>query len=996
MRVAQISFAAGEISEQLYAREDLAKYAVGCKQLRNCVVHPHGGVSNRAGTTYVGQVRSAGSRLIPFRFSATDNYVLEFGDKTMRVIRNGGYVGQEMPTTYWPERPYLSYSSPNGATRARHVHSVWEEEGIQYTETLTSFEFGYWRGAPTPGYPLVQEVSFSPSDLYPHIDGMVFTVFQAPLTSNLYLLDEIGNVIDASSWPVHKITQSGPSTSYDLIPPRSTEAAQDGQLTARYHVPDGSSYVSDIVGDGNKLWLEFPMGADNLSIGDRITFKDFPHPDLPEGEYLVASDAIPYPDPFDGPVGVKTRRRIQTILGEDIPSTTTWTRPRPEDALPVGVIGGAFITDGYVQWMGHGLKEGDLLFGASIPGDPPMVGVFFYASFVTENTFWATDVRKNVIPISAPRGSPYKILVVYEIETPYSAADLADLSFTQSADEMTLVHPKHPPQLLRRTDHDAWTITPISFAPKINPPVMGTPTRGPSGGDTYIYRVTAEDAETAVESMPSATATITAAGTPSTANPHIVRWSASAGASRYHVYKESNGVFGFIGTTTGLLFEDNNIIAEVDDTPPDDRQPFVGEGNYPALAGYYQQRQIFARTLNAPNKMWTTKSADFRNLQTSTPAKADDAITITLVSQKVNEIKAIVPASNLMLLTSDGEWAVRPANGEALAADDPPAAVPQSFWGSSGLQPILAGDAVLFVDASQRAVREMVPNVIDEAKWGGKDMTVLAQHLLRENRIVSWDYQRHPDSIIWAARDDGCLLAFSYQREHEVFAWSLCETVGRVKDVCVLREGLEDVVYLLVERELAGAPAWTVERMASRLVTSAAEGVFLDASIQTTFATPSATIPGLWHLEGMTVTVIADGNVMPPAVVTNGAVTLSVPVTEALVGLPYTSRIETLPVRGVAGQRQTGMGAPKAIGDLVMRVFRTRGIWAGPSFDEGDLIEVKQRTFEEMGAPIELFTGDIQLHVLSSWEAFDGICIEQRDPLPMTILAIAPEVDMGE
>ena len=45
----QASFAAGELAPSLWGREDLAKYAVGLRTLKNFTVHPHGGVSNRAG-----------------------------------------------------------------------------------------------------------------------------------------------------------------------------------------------------------------------------------------------------------------------------------------------------------------------------------------------------------------------------------------------------------------------------------------------------------------------------------------------------------------------------------------------------------------------------------------------------------------------------------------------------------------------------------------------------------------------------------------------------------------------------------------------------------------------------------------------------------------------------------------------------------------------------------------------------------------------------------
>ena len=88
------SFVAGELSPRLEGRVDLDKYRQGASELLNMVVHPHGGASRRPGTEFIGEVQNSAvkGRLIPFQFKTTDTYILEFGNSTMRIIRNGGYV----------------------------------------------------------------------------------------------------------------------------------------------------------------------------------------------------------------------------------------------------------------------------------------------------------------------------------------------------------------------------------------------------------------------------------------------------------------------------------------------------------------------------------------------------------------------------------------------------------------------------------------------------------------------------------------------------------------------------------------------------------------------------------------------------------------------------------------------------------------------------------------------------------------------------------------
>lgn len=95
------SFTAGEISPRLEGRVNLEKYREGLADLTNMVVHPHGGVTRRPGTEFLGEVKSSANytRLIPFQFKTSDTYILEFGNEYMRVYRNGLQVLTGAPKT---------------------------------------------------------------------------------------------------------------------------------------------------------------------------------------------------------------------------------------------------------------------------------------------------------------------------------------------------------------------------------------------------------------------------------------------------------------------------------------------------------------------------------------------------------------------------------------------------------------------------------------------------------------------------------------------------------------------------------------------------------------------------------------------------------------------------------------------------------------------------------------------------------------------------------
>ncbi len=126
--------------------------------------------------------------------------------------------------------------------------------------------------------------------------------------------------------------------------------------------------------------------------------------------------------------------------------------------------------------------------------------------------------------------------------------------------------------------------------------------------------------------------------------------------------------------------------------------------------------------------------------------------------------------------------------------------------------------------------------------------------------------------------------------------------------------------------------------------------------------TPVQVIGGLDHLDGATVSVLADGNVEEgPLGFSDGCITLSQPATSVLVGLLYTAQLGGL--RFEAGE-PTAQGRRKQQPALTLRLMDARGVYVGDTWDR--LVEVKERTTETYGQPIEFQTGGNFLTV------FDG------------------------
>jgi len=143
-------------------------------------------------------------------------------------------------------------------------------------------------------------------------------------------------------------------------------------------------------------------------------------------------------------------------------------------------------------------------------------------------------------------------------------------------------------------------------------------------------------------------------------------------------------------------------------------------------------------------------------------------------------------------------------------------------------------------------------------------------------------------------------------------------------------------------------------------------------------------VSGLSHLEGKTVSILADGSVAPPQTVSAGSVTVPVASARIHVGLPFTSEIRTLPlpVEPEIAARQ------KRITQVDLLVRHAREVEAGP--EETALTYYKPRLGEAMGQPASPLVGTITMAVLPQWGRTPRLLVRIAEPLPLEILDIMP------
>lgn len=98
MYVMQASFTAGEVSPEVANRTDIDKYGSALINAENCYIRPYGSVIRRGGSLYCGEAKYPDKRCILRPFGT--GYLLEFGEKYVRMWKDGAYLGQECVTPY--------------------------------------------------------------------------------------------------------------------------------------------------------------------------------------------------------------------------------------------------------------------------------------------------------------------------------------------------------------------------------------------------------------------------------------------------------------------------------------------------------------------------------------------------------------------------------------------------------------------------------------------------------------------------------------------------------------------------------------------------------------------------------------------------------------------------------------------------------------------------------------------------------------------------------
>ncbi len=250
---------------------------------------------------------------------------------------------------------------------------------------------------------------------------------------------------------------------------------------------------------------------------------------------------------------------------------------------------------------------------------------------------------------------------------------------------------------------------------------------------------------------------------------------------------------------------------------------------FPSTVTFHQDRLIFDGPPNDPQRIDGSTVSDYQNFSPTDPdgtVTDANAYSFNLTANDVNSMEWFSSDDKGLLAGSvSAEWVLRPSrNLEAITATNV-SAERTTRWGSNYVPAVSVGRATIFCQRGGRKIREM-HYFFDIDSYRATDLTELAEHITGSG-ITALAHQALPISLLWVLRNDGVLLAMTYDRDAQQLraGWSqhvlggVGDAAGNppvVESIAVIPspDGTIDDVWMVVKRYVNGATVHYVEYLA--------------------------------------------------------------------------------------------------------------------------------------------------------------------------------------
>ena len=903
------NFTAGELSEELFGRVDIAKYNNGAETLENFMVMPHGGISRRPGTRFVKEVKSsaAKTRLIPFEFSTTQAYCIELGNLYARFYKDQGAILEANKTISGATK-----ANPCVITATSHGYSNGDEVYISSVVGMTELNGKYYKIKNKSTH------TFELTDIDDdNINSSGFTTYgSAGTAARVYTIAttyETAKIFDIQfaqsadvlylahpSYPPKKISRTA-HTTWTIADVVYTDGPyQDENLTTTTLTPNATTGSAKTITASAVTGINGGAGFAATDVGRLIS---------------IGHQAAAWAASTSYAVGVVKRNSGNVY--ECIKAGTSAGSGGPSgegDEIVDNNVTWKFLRDGGIQWGYATVTDFtnttvvvvtvNATFGGTSGETKWRLGAWSGTSgypaavaFYEQRLFWAGSTEQPQTLWGSKSGD-------YENHTPGTLDD-DPVIYTLATDQVNAVRWLSPGKVMAvGTVGGEFVISGSTTADPLTPTNVRVVREGTRGSHTH-KPVRVDNTVIFIQRQQRKLREFTYAfESDSYQSPDLTILSpqvAKGGISEIAYQQEPN-------TTIWGVKADGQLVGLT----------------------YLRDQQVIAwhrHKIGGVSGACTITVSDYANIAVGTTLKLtkSDGQTVTFTSEAAG---GSAP--------SDTDFGFRPNESNNTTADN------------------IYTRINAHADFTVANPAAAVVTVEETLRRGAAPLTIVSSDTAR---LTTTDQ-----------------------------AISIVESLSVIPS----SSNGEEELWMIVQRTIDGVTRRYIEFMEATFDTRESStkknAFFIDSGLSYN-STATATISGLNHLEGQTVSILGDGSVYAGQAVASGGISSLLPtIAQAQIGLAYESIVKTL--RPEAGADDgTAQGKTKKVFDLTARFIQTLG--AKVSEDGINYDEIQFRTGSNpMDSSPPLFSGDKQIQFRGGWETEGQVYIKQDQPLPIHITAI--------
>lgn len=237
--------------------------------------------------------------------------------------------------------------------------------------------------------------------------------------------------------------------------------------------------------------------------------------------------------------------------------------------------------------------------------------------------------------------------------------------------------------------------------------------------------------------------------------------------------------------------------------------PAFSANNFPSAVGIYEQRLIYGGSIDLPETLWFSKSADFDDFTVG--IGATDGLKYTVaVGEDANNIEWIKGTEDFLTVGGIGDI-LRATGGEGQTAITPTdiSIKPTNTFGVADINPIGKKQSLLYMQRNNRTLLSFEKDELGVYK--PTDNNVASDHITISG-VNQLAYQEGRPDIVWAVKNNGDAIGMTINRRQQVSGWHRHTTNGEfISMTTTPRDGDFDTLWACVKRTVNGSTTHHIE-----------------------------------------------------------------------------------------------------------------------------------------------------------------------------------------